>query len=108
MNLQRQHKYNAKRTVVDGHSFPSRREANRYAELKLMERGGVVTGLEIQVRYPLEVNGMLIAHYVADFKYFLVKERLWIVEDVKGFLTDTYRLKKKLVKALYGIDILET
>jgi hypothetical protein len=102
------HKYGARACVVNGIRFPSRREANRYSELRLLERAGKIAHLETQVRLPLEVNGMLISHYVADFKYFDTDARLIVHEDAKGFPTDIYRLKKKLVKALYGIDIVET
>lgn len=100
-------KYRNVRTVVDGKTFASRREANRYTELRLLERAGAVSNLETQVRYPLNVNGILISHYVADFKYFDRGKKAWVVEDAKGFATDVYKIKKKLVRALYGIDIIE-
>lgn len=102
----RPHKYGAKRTEVDGISFPSKREAARWQQLLMLERAGVIDHLERQVRYKLEVNGQLICVYVADFRY-LDEERRVIVEDVKGMKTDVYRLKKKLVKACLGIDITE-
>ena len=102
------HKYNAKPCVVDGQRFASRKEANRYSELKLLERAGKLSDLQTQVRYALEVNGILISHYVADFKYFDLEKREWVVEDAKGFKTDVYRIKQKMMRALYGIEILET
>lgn len=99
-------KYNNKPVVVDGHHFPSRREANRYAELKLMERAGLVSELRMQVKYPLVVNGVTVSHYRADFVY--VQDGKTICEDVKGIILDVYRLKKKMMRAQYGIEILET
>jgi hypothetical protein len=100
-------KYRNVRTVVDGKNFASRREANRYTELKLLERGNLISNLETQVRFALNVNGLLISHYVADFKYFDKGKKAWVIEDAKGFATDVYKLKKKLVRALYGIEIVE-
>lgn len=102
------HKYGARPCVVNGIRFHSRKEANRYAELKLLEKARKISDLQTQVRYSLDVNGVHVAYYVADFKYFDLDGREWVVEDVKGFATDAYKLKKLLVKALYGIDILET
>jgi hypothetical protein len=102
------HKYHARPVVVDNIRFDSRREAGRYTELKLLERAKSISNLQTQVRYPLEVNGIIVSHYVADFKYFDTVKKVWVVEDAKGFVTDLYRLKKKLVRALFGIEILET
>ena len=96
-------KYRNIRTVVNGISFASKREAARYRELVLLERAGVIKDLSLQVRMPLKVNGQVVSHYVADFQY--VEEGKLIVEDAKGFITDTFRLKSKLVKALYGVEI---
>lgn len=99
-------KYHAVPKVVDGIRFASTAEANRYFELRLMSRVGDVVDLELQPKYPLVVNGVKIGAYVADFRYKL--NGVVVVEDVKGVKTPVYKLKKKLVKALYGIDILET
>jgi hypothetical protein len=62
--------------------------------------------LELQPRYPLIVNGEKVGTYVGDFRYF--EGDVLILEDVKGILTPVYRLKRRLVKALYGLDIRET
>ena len=96
-------KYRNIRTVVNGISFASKREAARYRELVLLERAGVIKDLSLQVRMPLQVNGHVVSHYVADFQY--TEDGQLIVEDAKGFITDTFRLKSKLVKALYGVEI---
>ena len=100
-------KYNAKRTTVDGITFASQKEARRYKELKLLERAGEIGDLSLQPVFALEVNGRKCGKYLADFSYYKGNE--YIVEDCKSGPTKTpvYRLKKKLVKALYGIDITE-
>jgi hypothetical protein len=100
-------KYNAKRTEVDGIVFHSRAEAARYGELKLAQKAGAISGLALQVRYPLTVNGVKVADYVADFVY-VEPGRGQVVEDRKGVRTPVYNLKKKLMRALYGIEIFET
>jgi hypothetical protein len=98
-------KYGAIRTEVDGMSFASKAEARRYAELKLMERAGAISRLDIQPRFPLTVNGVKVGAYVGDFAY--MDNGKLVIEDVKGVKTPVYRLKAKLVKALYDIDIAE-
>lgn len=114
-------KYGNKRTEIDGISFASQREANRYGELKLLQRAGEIRELETQVRFPFVINEQHVCSYVADFTY---SEKVpwqergyedrspqaWrpVVEDCKGFRTDVYGLKKKLLKAIFGIDIRET
>lgn len=103
-------KYRAVRTVVDGITFASKKEAARYKELKLLEKAGKIKDLVLQFSYPLEINGTLICRYRADFIYLTPATfgHSRVVEDCKGFKTPIYKLKKKLMKAIYGIDILET
>lgn len=104
----RRHKYNAVATEVDGILFPSKAEAARYSQLRLLEQDGQISGLELQPRYPLVVEGVKVGEYRGDFKYRDENGRE-VVEDVKSNPTKTavYRLKKKLVKALHGIEIKE-
>ena len=99
-------KYRAKKTVLDGITFASKAEATRYRNLKLLERAGEIQNLELQPSYVLEHNGTKICTYRADFKY--MQDGKEVIEDVKGFKTPVYRLKKKLMLAIHGIDILET
>jgi uridine kinase len=99
-------KYSNKITVVDGIKFRSKREAKRYSELKLLERTGAIRDLQRQVKYELAINGQKICDYIADFVYRTNHQQ--IVEDSKGFRTYEYKLKAKLMKAIHGIDILET
>jgi len=123
-------KYKAVKTTIDGITFDSKREAKRYTELKLLEKSGMITHLELQPTYDITINGAKICKYKADFRYFTVRQENneqyynskgeWqtptmtgdkegqIVEDVKGFKTPIYRLKKKLVEACYpGTQIKE-
>ena len=99
-------KYNAVKSVVDGIKFDSKKEARRYSQLKLMEKSGAISNLSMQPRFDLIVNGEKCGFYKADFKY--IENGKEVIEDVKGVLTPVYRLKKKLVKAIYNIDIFET
>ena len=102
-------KYRAKKVTVDGHTFDSKREAKRYGELKLLERSGDIKGLELQRKFPLVVNEQKICSYICDF-YYLEQGGGWVVEDVKSPITrknPTYRIKNKLMKAIYGIEIRE-
>lgn len=105
-------KYHAKKTVVDGITFDSKREADRYLVLKGMEEDGTIEDLRRQVRYELipafDVDGRHYrpVFYVADFVY--VEDGKEIVEDVKGMRTDVYKLKSKLFAYRYGISIKET
>ena len=96
------HKYGAKPTTVDGKRFASKREARRYAELKLLERAGKIDALQTQVRFRL----VQVVHYVADFVY--TENGQTIVEDVKGYKTREYKAKKKLMAEQHEILIKET
>lgn len=106
-------KYKNRKVTIDGQTFDSMREYNRWCELKLLERAGEITGLKRQVRLEIlpkqVVDGKVAeraAYYVADFTY---KEKgKPVIEDCKGFATDVYRLKRKLVLAKYGVQIRET
>lgn len=105
-------KYHAKKTVVDDITFDSRKEADRYLVLKGMEEDGSIEGLRRQVRYELvpafDVDGKHYrpVYYVADFVY--VEDGKTVVEDVKGMVTDVYKLKSKLFARRYGMSIKET
>lgn len=106
-------KYNNKKITVDGQKFDSKKEANRYQELLLLEKAGVIKNLSRQVKFVLipsqrDENGKVVERecsYKADFKY---EEGLkTVVEDVKGFRTKEYIIKRKLMLYQYGIRIRE-
>ena len=98
-------KYKAIKTEVDGIMFASKKEAMRYKELKFLRSQYRISDLILQPKFPVEVCGKKICTYVADFLYYENGEK--IIEDVKGVKTPVYRLKKKLVEAIYNITIKE-
>lgn len=101
------HKYGAIPTVIDGIRFASKKEARRYGELKTLQAAGRISGLTLQPRYELYVNGKKVGVYTGDFRY--VEGAAIVVEDVKSKATKTtaYRLRKKMVEAQYGITVHE-
>jgi len=99
-------KYRAIRT----NGYASKREANRAAELELLERMGKIRELYKQPRFQLlkgtdgKDRGVW---YVADFSYWDCERQVRVIEDVKGFLTPVYKLKKKLMKFFHNIEVTE-
>lgn len=105
---------NVRRHRYDGHTFDSKREMLRYQELKLLERAGELTDLELQYPVKIVIGGIPVQFdngrtmvYRADFRYYDTRAKRIIYEDVKGHPTEVYKIKKALVRAM-GIDILET
>lgn len=98
-------KYGAKPTEVDGIRFASKGEARRYQDLCLMQRAGAISRLTLQPRFPLVVEGVKVGTYVGDFRY--EQDGKVVIEDFKGVRTPVYRLKAKLMRALYAIEIHE-
>ena len=102
------HKYRAVKTEVDGVVFDSKKEARRYGELLLLKRAGEVTDIQLQPEYLLMEGFTHKASkarirpikYKADFLVTYADGRQEI-EDVKGFVNQTYALKKKLFMARY-------
>jgi predicted DNA-binding transcriptional regulator len=103
-------KYKNIPTIQEGERFDSKREAARYKQLQFLEKANLIRDLKRQVEFKLEVAGQLITKYRADFTYEEYKHSEWlkVVEDSKGALTPIYRLKRKLMKAIHGIEIRET
>lgn len=109
-----QNKYHNKPTEIDGINFQSRREGNRYCELKWLERAGEIHDLQLQVPFELipaqrDENGKVIERacvYKADFVY-TDKNGNKVVEDAKGQKTQVYIIKRKLLLYRYGIRIVE-
>lgn len=107
-------KYNNKKITVNGQVFDSKKEANRYKELLLLEKAGEIKDLRMQVKFILihsqrdEATGKVIERecsYKADFVY--EEDGKTVVEDVKGFRTKEYVIKRKLMLWRYGIRIRE-
>ena len=101
-------KYNAKKTEFMGYKFDSKWEAERYGQLASMQMAGVVEDLERQVKFDIIVNDHKICKYIADFVYILTHEngkKEKIIEDAKGVQTTDFKIKKKLMKAVFDIEI---
>lgn len=90
-------------------TFDSVKEARRWLELVELARAGRIQYLRRQVRFRLSVNGVKVCAFVADFVY--IKQGLQVVEDVKSEWTrklPVYRLKRKLMLAVYSVEVKET
>ena len=106
-------KYHAKRiTTADG-TFDSKKEYERWCELKLLERAGKIFDLRRQVKYELiplqKTKGKILEYpvnYIADFVY--TENGKPVVEDSKGYRTAEYKLKRKLMLWVHGIRVRET
>lgn len=98
-------KYRNKKVIVDGEEFDSKKEGNRYKELKLLLKAGKISNLELQPRFLLQdgfkKNGRTFRkiEYIADFKY--IENGKTIVEDVKGMQTDVFKIKHKIFEKVY-------
>ena len=118
-------KYKNQNVIVDNIKFDSKKEANRYFELRALEKAGKIADLKRQVKYVLIpaqrepdrvgarggiIKGKLIERecsYVADFVYKDLEKGEFVVEDTKGFRTPDYIIKRKLMLYQYGIRIME-
>ena len=123
-------KYGNRKVVVDGITFDSKKEAQRYTELKLLEKAGKITGLQLQREFELIPAqrektdqiytkgpnkgkfkpGKVIEQkcsYKADFVYWELENNSMVVEDTKGMRTKEYIIKRKLMLYKYGIRIKE-
>lgn len=104
----KERKYRNEPQVVDGIKFDSVKEAKRYSVLKIKERIGEISDLSFHPSFDIIINGLKVCSYKADFQYFV--DGCSVVEDVKSDPTaqkQVYRLKKKLMKAVMGIDVVE-
>lgn len=99
-------KYNAIKVDAPEGRFDSKMEYDRFLTLRLLERAGEISDLHRQVPYVLQVAGIHISTYVADFVY--QKDGKTVVEDAKGFRTTEYRQKRRLMKEILGIEIFES
>ena len=107
-------KYRSKKTTIDGITFDSKKEANRWMELKALESVGEISHLQRQVKYELipsqRIDGKVVERpcsYIADFVYHKLGSNEVIVEDTKGFRTADYKIKRKLMLQVHGIRIKE-
>lgn len=99
-------KYKNKRVFYDNRWFGSIKEKDYYVKLKMLQAAGEIKEIICQFNFPLYVNDMKICTYRADFVVAWSDGRSEVI-DVKGFKTEAYNLKKKLMKACHQIDIKE-
>lgn len=106
-------KYHNKKVIYNGITFDSIKEKNRYIELKLLERAGLIKNLKLQYEFELQpafiLNKKKIRKisYIADFYYFDNELKDYIIEDTKGMRTEVYRIKKKMFEFKYKKEIRE-
>ena len=102
-------KYHNQKTIIDGIEFDSKKEANRYLELKLLQKANKISNLRIQVPFVLieKSNYGRAIKYIADFVYYDNDAKNDVIEDTKGYRTDVYKLKKRLLAERYNIEIHE-
>ena len=89
-------KYRNQKTEYEGHIFDSQAEANRYAELKIMERSGIIKGFSIQPSFIIDKG----IRYRPDFIVCGADGTVW-VEDVKGVETQAFKIKEKMFNEKY-------
>lgn len=129
--MKKQNKYFAKKVKVGDIEFSSQKEANRYCELRLLERAGKISDLQLQVPFviiPTQYEEIVtytpkthkekrvkkvvekMSKYVCDFAYY-DESGNYVVEDVKGYKEsaayELFKLKRKLMLQVYGIKIVE-
>lgn len=104
-------KYKAKKVVLDGIEFDSRKEAGRYSELKQMQQVGIIQDLRCHPEFELipKCGKERAAKYHADFAYIEIATGKLVVEDVKSKATKTrdYILRRKLMNWRFDIQIRE-
>lgn len=105
-------KYRNKKYTICGRTFDSKKEADRWVSLMEKQKVGEISDLRCQVRYTLlpsqKVGGKVVerpVYYIADFVY--IENGYTVVEDVKGFKTKDYILKRKMMLHFHGIQIRE-
>lgn len=102
-------KYNSRKTTVNGITFASRLEAERFQQLLLLEKAGEISGLKLQLG--LQINPPWVnpytgaklkgSTYYADFAYIDNRSHKMVIEDTKGVETDVFKLKWNLAQSLY-------
>lgn len=100
-------KYSNEKIIVDGIEFDSKLEARRWQQLNLLQKAGNIKDLRRQIKFELQPsyikNDKVIQsiNYVADFVYYDLNKRQFIIEDTKGYKTEIYKLKKKILEYKY-------
>lgn len=102
--------------------FDSIGECKRYIDLMYMAKDNIISDLQLQIKYKLNINNVYVCDYIADFKYivknkdtfnyllgkeFVKENETTIIEDFKGKETKEFIIKEKMMFAIYGIQILK-
>lgn len=102
-------KYGNRFTEVDGINFHSAKEAQYYGKLKLRIKAKDILKFDRQKEYILKVNGIRVGKYIADYVEYFPGGRVDVV-DIKSVVTreiESYKIKKALMLAVFGITIIE-
>lgn len=102
-------KYRNEPVTVDGIRFDSKKEATRFGELSVVQGAGVIFDLECHPQYVFEHNGMRIGSFRPDFRYYDSNGQC-VIEDVKSPSTrkeTSYRLRKRMMKVFFGLEVIE-
>ena len=103
-------KYRNQIIVVDGEKFHSKKEYAYWLELQQLQKSGVIRDLKRQVPFEFIHNGFKIGKFTADMTYFITANNQYIVADVKSPITrmeTSYRLRRKMMKAFFAVDVTE-
>ena len=117
----RANKFNAVRTVTENAAYDSKHEASRIESLFVLEQAGVICNLRVHPIYDLVVGGVHIAKYEADANFLVKKEFVlhtldgpltlmpgeFCTVDAKGCKTPAYKMKRRLMKGIHQIEVLE-
>ena len=107
--MRRKNKYGAIKVQIDGIMFDSKREGNRYLQLKLLAKAGKISDFAVKPKsYSMDHNGVHICKYIPDFEYYDNETQKHVVEDCKGMKTGVYNIKKKMMKAFHEIEVAES
>ena len=101
----KRNKHNNNIVKTEEGTFQSELEYRRWCELKVLLRTGAIQDLRRQVPFKLIVNGLFVCKYYADFGY--TEDGAQVVEDTKGYATDVYKMKRRLMMAVHGVEIKE-
>ena len=111
-NTKKRTKYSNVKVIIDGIKFDSKKEGAHYYKLKALQAAGKITNLTLQPKFDIAASVILdgtkrrVRYYIADFSYIDDAGKL-VVEDVKGYKTELYKLKRHLVKERHGIEVVE-
>ena len=108
--LRKRPKYHNRKVEIDGYKFDSLKESRRYLELLLMLKAGEIRDFKVHPQYDFWVNSKWVGSYRADFSYKNRQSFDVIVEDVKSTATKRARdwpLRRNLMRAIYGIEVIE-